>query len=250
MKVCIDPGHGSEPGAISVIGKPEKERNLIVALMLEKELTAKDVQVLMTRKSDIGLSLTERCNMANNWGADIFISLHADSSGNANAQGHYSICSIHSTSDKGGGKLARLLVDEVALNTGILAFPMGNNGVWTRESTNNPGRDYYTVIADTVMPAVILERGFLSNQNNANLLFNNEFLAKQAKGIANAILKYFGVNPIPSPAEPPEDKEAKLLEQIKELQGKLKASEDRVIFLEGFVKDVLQFVTNKLNQVK
>lgn len=196
IKVCIDPGHGgADPGAIAVTGKFEKESNLRVVLMLETLLTANGVQVLMTRKDDTELGLTERCNMANTWGADIFISLHADASG-ATAHGHHAIYSIHATPGQGGHKLASLLVNEVTKATGRQPLPRGNGGVWTKESESKPGKDYYAVIRQTDMPAVILERGFVTNVDDCKLLFDDASLKLQAIGIANAVMAYFGLEPI------------------------------------------------------
>lgn len=195
MKVCIDPGHGgSDPGAMGINGRPEKETNLRVALFVEQDLKRRGIEVLMTRRDDRDVGLSERCQMANRWGADIFVSLHADAAGGPSAKGHHAIHSIHSQPGKGGNKLARLIVDQVTLATGQQPLPRGDGGVWTRESKNHPGVDYYAVIRETDMSAVILERGFLTNPEDASLLFDDSFLRKQAQGIAWAILMYFGLN--------------------------------------------------------
>ncbi|KUK51911.1 MAG: Cell wall hydrolase/autolysin [Desulfotomaculum sp. 46_296] len=195
MKVCIDPGHGGgDPGAMGVNGRPEKETNLRVALFVEQDLKRRGIEVLMTRRDDRDVGLSERCQMANRWGADIFVSLHADAAGGPSAKGHHAIHSIHSQPGKGGNKLARLIVDQVTLATGQQPLPRGDGGVWTRESKNHPGVDYYAVIRETDMSAVILERGFLTNPEDASLLFDDSFLRKQAQGIARAILMYFGLN--------------------------------------------------------
>ncbi|NPV92074.1 MAG: N-acetylmuramoyl-L-alanine amidase [Firmicutes bacterium] len=195
MKVCIDPGHGGgDPGAMGINGRPEKETNLRVALFVEQDLKRRGIEVLMTRRDDRDVGLSERCQMANQWGADIFVSLHADAGGGTSAKGHHAMHSIHSQPGKGGNKLARLLVDQVTLATGRQPFPRGDNGVWTRESEKNPGVDYYAVIRETDMSAVIIERGFLTNPEDASLLFDETFLRKQAQGIARAIMLYFGLN--------------------------------------------------------
>jgi len=195
LKVCIDPGHGGgDPGAMGVNGRPEKETNLRVALFVEQDLKRRGIEVLMTRRDDRDVGLSERCQMANRWGADIFVSLHADAAGGPSAKGHHAIHSIHSQPGKGGNKLARLIVDQVTLATGQQPLPRGDGGVWTRESKNHPGVDYYAVIRETDMSAVILERGFLTNPEDASLLFDDSFLRKQAQGIARAILMYFGLN--------------------------------------------------------
>lgn len=195
MKVCIDPGHGgSDSGCKGINGRLEKETNLRTALMVEQELKSRGFKVLLTRRDDRYLGLSERCRIANEWGADIFVSLHADSASNPNAKGHHAIHSIHSKPGQGGNLLARLLVEQVTLTTGRQPFPRSGGCVWTRESKKYPGQDYYTVINETKMPAVIIERGFLTNPEDAALLFDDSFLHKQARGIARAIMLYFGIN--------------------------------------------------------
>lgn len=194
VRVCIDPGHGgSDPGAMGVNGRTEKETNLRVALLVEQELKSRGIDVLLTRRDDRDVSLSERCQIANCWKADIFVSLHADAAGGPSAKGHHAIHSIHSQPGQGGHKLARLLVDQIVLTTGRQPFPRGDRGIWSRESEKYPGQDYYAVIRDTNMPASIVERGFLTNPEDATLLFEDDFLRKQAQGIARAIMIYFGM---------------------------------------------------------
>lgn len=195
MKACIDPGHGgSDSGALTVDKRREKDTNLRVALMVEDELKYTRIEVMLTRRDDKGIDLSPRCQMANRWDADIFISLHADAAGGTSAKGHHAIYSIHSIPGQGGNKLARLLVDQVSLSTGRAAFPRGDRGIWTRESETNPGVDYYAMIRETDMTAVIIERGFVTNPDDAKMLFDDDALRQQARGIARAIMMYFGVN--------------------------------------------------------
>lgn len=76
----LDAGHGGyDPGATQ--GKGEKWYNLDITLRLEKILKSKGVRVKLTRSSDIFVGLEERAEMANDWGADVFISIHNNSFG-------------------------------------------------------------------------------------------------------------------------------------------------------------------------
>lgn len=192
-RIVLDPGHGGyDPGARTADGRPEKETNLRVALKAEALLTQMGFDVLMTRHDDVTLDLESRCEMANEWGAAVFLSLHADATGRPAPRGHHAIHSIHSRPDEDGHRLARLLVDELDRSTGRPHLPRGDRGCWTRESQEKRGKDYYGVIRETRMPAVILERGFLTNPDDAPLLFDDEFLGLQAAGIAQAVARYFG----------------------------------------------------------
>ena len=91
--VAIDPGHGgSDPGAIGVRGSREKELNLILAMKVKTILENAGAKVLMTRIDDIDVSspdasdrdeLRARTMVGNNNRADIFISIHHNSSANS-----------------------------------------------------------------------------------------------------------------------------------------------------------------------
>lgn len=193
-KVAIDPGHGGrDTGARTANGRNEQETNLRVALKVEALLKGQGVEVLMTRTADKFLSVAERCNKANAWGADIFVSLHADAASDPGPHGHHAIYSIHARPGQGGARLARLLVDEVERATGRTAWPRGDRGIWTRESEATPGKDYYGILRGTTMPAIILERGFMTNPDDLQLLFDDEHLNRQATGIAAGIYAYFGI---------------------------------------------------------
>ncbi len=77
--IVIDPGHGGkDPGAIGHNGLKEKEVVLSVGLKLKKNLEEKGFTVKLTRSNDEFVELAQRPKMANDWGGDLFISLHCD----------------------------------------------------------------------------------------------------------------------------------------------------------------------------
>lgn len=194
-KVMIDPGHGGkDPGAMAVNKRPEKETNLLVALRVAEILQRAGHEVKMSRTSDIAVTLSERTSMANQWQADILVSLHADAAASPSPKGHHAIHALRwvDKPDQGGHKLARLLLDNISDTTGRQFFNRSGSdrGVWARAGST--GKDYYHMIRESAMVAVIIERGFLTNPEDAALLFDAKFLDKQAQGIARGILKYFG----------------------------------------------------------
>jgi len=78
--VCVDPGHGGkDPGAISRWGTREKDLVLAVGQMLADELRSRGLQAVMTRRSDVFIELNDRPVLADRLGADLFISIHANS---------------------------------------------------------------------------------------------------------------------------------------------------------------------------
>ena len=83
-KVFIDPGHGGDDsGAPGLGSKNEEDLNLEVAMKVKKKLEAKNIDVKMSRESDEFIKLGERANMANQYGADVFVSIHQNSVDNA-----------------------------------------------------------------------------------------------------------------------------------------------------------------------
>ena len=81
--IVIDPGHGGrDPGALSIIGGEEADIVLQTSLKL-KTLIEQDPRyvVRLTRESDIYVEHEDRVTKARNWGADLFISVHADAAG-------------------------------------------------------------------------------------------------------------------------------------------------------------------------
>ena len=105
--VFIDPGHGGrDPGAIGHLGTLEKNITLKTSIMLKEALKKyNNINTILSRDKDIYLSLKERTNLAKINNADIFISIHADSSKNKKAKG----ISVFSLSDKASDKEAKML---------------------------------------------------------------------------------------------------------------------------------------------
>jgi len=80
-KVFLDPGHGgSDPGAVAN-GLKEKNLTLAIAKECASVLKASGVTVKMSRTGDTYPSLSARCQAANSWGADLFVSIHINAGG-------------------------------------------------------------------------------------------------------------------------------------------------------------------------
>jgi len=91
--VVIDPGHGGEdPGAIGRRGTHEKDVVLGIAKKLQRILKARGYEAFLTRKGDYFISLRERGKIAREYGADIFISIHADACRSRGAHGSSVYC--------------------------------------------------------------------------------------------------------------------------------------------------------------
>jgi N-acetylmuramoyl-L-alanine amidase len=179
--VALDAGHGGkDQGAVSPGGVQEKELNLDIAFRVQSLLANAGIRVLMTRTNDSFVGLEERGNMANQAGADIFVSIHNNYSlladGNANpastgTETYYFGGSLR------GQLLASLIQQEIARRVGLT-----DRGIRTAN---------FVVLAYTGMPAVLVEGAFLSNVLDEQLLRDANFRQSIAEGIFSGILKYF-----------------------------------------------------------
>ncbi|OAT81121.1 N-acetylmuramoyl-L-alanine amidase [Desulfotomaculum copahuensis] len=192
MKIVIDPGHGGkDPGAVGHSGLKEANVNLQVALKVAEKLQRAGLSVKLTRTTDAFVDLQPRCDIANSWGADYFVSIHCNSAGAPQAYGTETYCY------KFGGKgevLAKAIQAELIAATG-----RANRGV--KEAN-------FYVLRKTSMPAVLTELAFISNLEEERLLASAAYQEKCAMAIAKGIGKVIGVDiaeqaPQPEPLQAP-----------------------------------------------
>lgn len=183
--VAIDPGHGgTDPGAISVRGVREKQLNMSLALQVKTILENAGSKVVMTRVQDVDVSSPEgsdrdelraRTLVANNNRADIFISIHHNSSASTDLNG---VTTYYYRKTLFDVVLAQSIQDSMARAGGLT-----NIGV---RSAN------FYVVKNTTMPAALLEVGFMSNPQEEQLLTNQAFQQKMAQAIVVGIDQFFG----------------------------------------------------------
>lgn len=192
LKFFLDPGHGGhDPGAIGSNSK-EAENVLKVALALEKKLKAQGHEVKLSRRTDVYLTLTQRANLANAWGADIFISLHDNSAVNKTATGFETF----------------IFNGQVSSNTIKLQQHVHKaiaNGIGLRD--RGLKRANFAVVRQTNMPALLIEYGFISNLTDEKVIAFE--IEKQAQLTFEGINSYLGVQvnpvssiPAPTPSKP------------------------------------------------
>jgi len=213
--VVIDAGHGGrDPGAIALTGTQEKDITLKSALALRDRLEATGrYTVRLTRDSDVYVEHEDRVTMARNWGAELFISLHADAAGTSAVSG----ASVYTISARGETRIDReairndwripmedgtpeqlnsLLEDLVKRETKtrsaefaeLLLPELAEAGPVLRNTHRNAG--FYVLLAPDV-PAVLLELGFLTNQDDARRLQSAKGRGAAVEAIASAIVAYF-----------------------------------------------------------
>nr|WP_279325450.1 N-acetylmuramoyl-L-alanine amidase [Clostridium sp. D53t1_180928_C8] len=178
-KVFIDPGHGGYDNGAVQNGVLEDEISLQISQKIEAKLKAKGVQVKMSRYDDTYVSLTDRTRMANNWGSDLFVSIHQNSATASSANG---IETYHYPSRQDSKELATEIQSDLIQSTNAV-----NRGV---KSAN------YAVIRTANMSSSLVECGFVSNPTEARNLSSSSYQDKIAEGIANGIMDYLANNVI------------------------------------------------------
>ena len=227
--LVIDPGHGGkDPGAV---GKTNKEKDIALSIALKLgnyiETKCAGVKVIYTRKTDVFVTLNKRAEIANNAKADLFISVHINSSPNKTAYGTSS--HIYGFNFNSAMKSLSIqensvveLEDDYLLNYGdwkdelseiraessmaLCSTPTTNNGKLlaekiqkefeTRAKRTNRGVEYasFLVLKKTTMPSILVECGFISNEEEEKFLATDNGQSIIASAIFRAFRDYNGGN--------------------------------------------------------
>jgi len=218
--VVLDPGHGGkDPGAIGRSYKTyEKNITLAMGKELKSQLEAKGYKVYMTRATDIFIPLRKRVAIARSYHADLFISLHADSTYNRKAQG-LSIYTLSETaSDKEAAALAErenkadiidgmdfsdnspeindVLIslsqnDSRNKSSKFAGYVVGEMRKIVKVLDNTHRFAGFAVLKAPDIPSVLVELGYLSNYNEEKYLRDASYRRKLAQAIARAVGTYF-----------------------------------------------------------
>jgi N-acetylmuramoyl-L-alanine amidase len=217
--VMLDPGHGGkDPGAIGPTRLKEKNVVLAIGRMVRKKLSRiPGFDVRMTRDKDIFIPLEERTAMANQAGADIFVSLHINSSRNRRAKGISTYVLSRATDKealevaarengvsvkklsevkfiiddlstygrkKESLKLAKTVNDAIVRNISTRHGPVHNLGLKQAP---------FYVLVGARMTAVLVETSFISNRSEEARLRSHRYLETIADSVVEAI-RYYGEN--------------------------------------------------------
>jgi N-acetylmuramoyl-L-alanine amidase len=222
--VVIDPGHGGEdPGAIG----PRKTMEKDVVLKVAEKLTyllnqSNEVKAFLTRKRDYFIPLEERSKIAREYGAELFISLHADGSFNPQVRGSSIYClSLSGATDEAakiladkenmsnvlGGAIARpsiakdpnlnqILLDLMQNNSMKESFRFADLFLANMKSVNHLKYSHYRqanflVLKAPDIPSVLVEIAFITNKIDERLLHDDEFQDKFARTLTTTIKKFF-----------------------------------------------------------
>ncbi|PFG11864.1 N-acetylmuramoyl-L-alanine amidase [Bacillus sp. es.036] len=175
LTIVVDAGHGDHDPGASNGNLLEKDINLDVSLYLEKKLKSAGANVVMTRRDDTFLELRERSTIANNLNADAFISVHT----NAASEAAHGIETYWY--DKYSSAESKALAESIQKRL-IEVTEANNRGVKNQS---------FSVIRESKMASVLVEVGFLTNNEEYKLLLTQEYREELAEGIYQGVLDYY-----------------------------------------------------------
>jgi len=179
MKIFIDPGHGGNDSGAIGNGFLEKDLNLDISLREKRLFESFGHQVKMSRITDESVSLEDRVQKANQWGADVFISNHINSGGGTGIEVWHSIT----------GGIGKLYAEKVEDNLRKIFKSRG-----LKSMKGNSG-DYLYVIRASKMPAILNEFGFIDNTFDMAIMSKEEMKQKCAEAVVYGVIgKEFGEN--------------------------------------------------------
>ena len=173
-RVVIDPGHGGkDPGARAVTGLWEKNVVLDVGQAVARKLAAAGATVRMTRNDNRFIELEQRAHISNQFGANLFVSIHADAAPRAGAHG-FTVYVARSASAKS------------VLAAQLIARRLATTGQYSR----GVQRADFKVLVGTYGPAVLVELGYLTNWAEAVKLGNPNFRHRMAQAVADGVIDF------------------------------------------------------------
>ncbi|MDO9558988.1 MAG: N-acetylmuramoyl-L-alanine amidase [Syntrophales bacterium] len=223
--VVIDPGHGGDdPGAVGPRGTQEKDVVLKIGKRLRDKLNKREgYRAFLTRNGDYYVPFSKRLKIAREYGADLFLSIHADAAPNRRAHG----ASVYCLSIRGAStEAARLLAMKENLADMMGGSPNGESNeasdpiVLNMYQTNtiNTSKIYGQTVMENIgrvmplkfvsvqsapfrvlklpeIPSLLVETGYISNKREEKLLRSRQHQKRIADAIAAAVVEMLPVEP-------------------------------------------------------
>lgn len=192
-RVLIDPGHGGgDTGAVSARNLREKDVVLDIARRTRLLLTAHGLETMLTRTNDTAIPLVSRPEKAGEWKADLFVSIHLNSSANPAATGVETFlmpaAGFPTTASTNGSMEAHPGNRFDALNMRLAYSVHKEVLAGTRAADRGVRRARFAVLRAAPCPAILVECGFLSNDAEEERIAREDHRQAIAQGIANGIL--------------------------------------------------------------
>jgi N-acetylmuramoyl-L-alanine amidase len=215
-RIVVDAGHGGhDPGAVGGRGTQEKDVVLDIALRLARRLRDElGLDVVLTRSKDVFLELQERTAIANQVGADLFVSVHANASLNRSASGIETYYLNLAKTDKAAQLAAKennTSLEKVSLLQAVLFDLMANyklndsallaeevqkalhrkvSGQYQGVKNLGVKQGPFYVLVGATMPSILVETSFLSSEREEERLNDPSYLEKVSEGITDGIRGY------------------------------------------------------------
>ncbi|MDT0677356.1 N-acetylmuramoyl-L-alanine amidase family protein [Autumnicola musiva] len=218
--VVLDAGHGGkDPGNM---GNGYKEKNIALSIILKigKELKKNGIEVIYTRESDVFIPLQKRTQIANDARADLFVSVHCNSHSSQASGTETFVLGLRRSDDNleiakrensviyleedyevtyngfdpnsPESYIGLALMQEEYLNQSILLADFIQKKFTHELKRKNRGvkQDVFLVLREAVMPSVLIETGFLTNNEEGAYLNSNRGQDKMAQAISQAVINY------------------------------------------------------------
>ncbi len=229
--VVVDPGHGGEdPGAVSKRGGREKDIVLSFAKKVVKRINRKKgVKAYLTRKGDYFIPLKKRMDIAKQYGADLFVSIHSDSSFSTRVYGSSVYCLSLKGASSNKAKLAAIkenasdyiggvpldhknndlnaiiidLVQTHNLNSSLrlAGLTLKEISKINRLHTKRPQQAEFAVLRSPDIPSILIETDFISNPRREKRMKSQWFQDAFSRSITNAVCDFLSVDKL-QPAKP------------------------------------------------
>lgn len=186
ITVMLDPGHGGKSsGAVGANPNyPEKRVNLDLALRIKAELEKVGAKVIMTRATDVYLTLAERVALCEKYKPDLFLSVHHNAASNVNAKG-VSTFYFNAFSKNISNNIYQAIGN---------VYKNSTNSLYTKDTKQSylRGCMYYpmAVTRHWFCPSTLLEYGFMSNSAELQIIIDPATQAKFAQATVNGIINY------------------------------------------------------------
>lgn len=216
-EIILDAGHGGkDPGAIGKSGVYEKDVVLDITKRLYKVLKNEGYKVILTRKDDTFISLQKRTEIASQNNADLFISVHANSNPSRGIHGlevyslrdldvlekneeqrknNHLMCFKHLTMKQDNNELKGILADMMYVHKqketkSLAPYVAKKTSRYIRTKNRGEKKARFYVLRNTLIPALLVEVGYLTNPKEEKLLKTGAYRQKIALGLAESITEY------------------------------------------------------------
>jgi N-acetylmuramoyl-L-alanine amidase len=196
--ICLDPGHGGKDPGFSVGASQEKKYTLLLAQEVRQQLARAGLKATLTRSTDAFIELPDRPDLAHRQKADLFVSLHFNSTeaDRSSVKGAQVFCltpaGANSTNTQGEGGSSAWCAGNGCNDRSICLAYQVQKALTSELGVEDRGvrRARYAVLRDAVMPAVLIEGGFLSHPVEGKKILTAAYRKEMARAIVDGLLAY------------------------------------------------------------